>query len=49
VGGSVPATEHSVMCMGTKDNEIATFERLIEKYIHQELFLSFQILGIFGK
>jgi nicotinamide phosphoribosyltransferase len=31
VGGSVPATEHSVMCMGTKDNEIATFERLIEK------------------
>jgi nicotinamide phosphoribosyltransferase len=29
VGGSVPATEHSVMCMGTKDNEIATFERLI--------------------
>ncbi len=31
VGGSVPATEHSVMCMGTKDNEIASFERLIEK------------------
>jgi nicotinamide phosphoribosyltransferase len=31
VGGSVPATEHSVMCMGTKDNEIETFERLIEK------------------
>ncbi len=31
IGGSVPATEHSVMCMGTKDNEIATFERLIEK------------------
>lgn len=29
IGGSVPATEHSVMCMGTKDNEIATFERLI--------------------
>ncbi len=29
VGGSVPATEHSVMCMGTKDNEIGTFERLI--------------------
>lgn len=31
IGGSVPATEHSVMCMGTKDNEIGTFERLIEE------------------
>jgi nicotinamide phosphoribosyltransferase len=29
VGVSVPATEHSVMCMGTKDNEIETFKRLI--------------------
>lgn len=29
VGGSVPATEHSVMCMGTKDGEVETFERLI--------------------
>ena len=29
IGGSVPATEHSVMCMGTKDGEIETFERLI--------------------
>lgn len=29
VGGSVPATEHSVMCMGTEENEISTFERLI--------------------
>ncbi|MEO5893580.1 MAG: nicotinate phosphoribosyltransferase [Ferruginibacter sp.] len=29
IGGSVPATEHSVMCMGTEDNEIETFERLI--------------------
>lgn len=29
IGGSVPATEHSVMCMGTQDNEIDTFERLI--------------------
>lgn len=29
IGGSVPATEHSVMCMGTKDNEIGTFQRLI--------------------
>lgn len=31
VGGSVPATEHSVMCMGTADGEIETFERLISK------------------
>lgn len=29
VGGSVPATEHSVMCMGTQDGEINTFKRLI--------------------
>ena len=29
IGGSVPATEHSVMCMGTQDGEIKTFERLI--------------------
>ena len=29
IGGSVPATEHSVMCMGEKENEIDTFRRLI--------------------
>lgn len=29
VGGSVPATEHSVMCMGTEDGEYNTFKRLI--------------------
>jgi nicotinamide phosphoribosyltransferase len=29
VGGSVPATEHSVMCMGLQDGEFKTFERLI--------------------
>ena len=29
VGGSVPATEHSVMCMGGQDNEIDTFKRLL--------------------
>ena len=29
VGVSVPATEHSVMCMGTKESEIETFKRLI--------------------
>lgn len=31
VGGSVPATEHSVMCMGTQDGEINTFKRLIRE------------------
>ena len=29
VGVSVPATEHSVMCMGTKGDELGTFRRLI--------------------
>lgn len=29
VGVSIPATEHSVMSMGTKDDEIGTFKRLI--------------------
>lgn len=32
VGASVPATEHSVMCMGTKDDEIGTFKRLLDIY-----------------
>ena len=32
VGGSVPATEHSVMCMGEKDSEIDTFKYLLSKY-----------------
>lgn len=32
VGTSVPATEHSVMCMGTKDNEIGTIQRLLTMY-----------------
>lgn len=29
IGGSVPATEHSVMCMGGSEDELATFRRLI--------------------
>lgn len=32
IGASVPATEHSVMCMGTKDGEIETFSRLLDTY-----------------
>lgn len=31
IGGSVAATEHSVMCMGTDEGEFETFERLITK------------------
>lgn len=30
IGGSVPATEHSVMCCGEKDGELETFRRLIQ-------------------
>lgn len=30
IGGSVPATEHSVMCAGTQESEKETFRRLIE-------------------
>jgi len=29
IGTSIPATEHSVMSMGTKDDEIGTFKKLI--------------------
>lgn len=29
IGGSVPATEHSVMCMGGEANEFETYERLL--------------------
>ncbi len=32
VGGSVPATEHSVMCAGGKEDEIETFRRLLNTY-----------------
>jgi len=31
IGGSVPATEHSVMSMGTQDGEIETFLRLVRE------------------
>lgn len=32
IGASVPATEHSVMCMGTKEAEVDTFRRLLKTY-----------------
>lgn len=31
IGGSVPATEHSVMCLGGQETEFETYERLITK------------------
>lgn len=31
IAGTVPATEHSVMCAGIKENELDTFKRLITK------------------
>lgn len=31
-GGSVPATEHSVMCMGGENDELETFRRLVTQY-----------------
>lgn len=32
LGGSVPATEHSVMCAGGQSDELGTFKRLIEQF-----------------
>ena len=32
VAGSVPATEHSVMCAGGKEDEVTTFKRLLDTY-----------------
>jgi nicotinamide phosphoribosyltransferase len=32
IGGSVNATEHSVMCAGGKDGEYATYDRLLTKF-----------------
>ncbi|NQZ74689.1 MAG: nicotinate phosphoribosyltransferase [Ekhidna sp.] len=32
VGASVPATEHSVMCMGGEETEFETYERLLDVY-----------------
>ena len=31
IGGSVPATEHSVMCMGSEEGEVETFRRLLSE------------------
>jgi nicotinamide phosphoribosyltransferase len=39
VGGSVPATEHSVMCLGSKETEFETYKRLISK-VYPKGFIS---------
>lgn len=39
IGASIPATEHSVMCMGQQDAEIETFRRLITE-VHPHGFVS---------
>lgn len=39
IGCSIPATEHSVMCAGGKDDELETFRRLIED-LYPDGFLS---------
>lgn len=35
IGASVPATEHSVMCMGTKEGELETFNKLLDLYANE--------------
>ncbi|WP_058910349.1 nicotinate phosphoribosyltransferase [Entomohabitans teleogrylli] len=39
IGASIPATEHSVMCMGQQETEIETFRRLIAE-VHPRGFVS---------
>jgi len=39
IGGSIPATEHSVMCAGGSENELETFRRLITE-VYPSGFLS---------
>lgn len=45
IGGSVAATEHSVMCAGGKESELETFERLIDTYPGDDPE-GFQILSV---
>lgn len=53
IGASVPATEHSVMCMGTKEDEITTFRRLLRLYptgilsIVSDTWNLWKVLGVF--
>ena len=56
IGVSVPATEHSVMCMGTQDDELSTFRRLVEDLyptgivsIVSDTWDFWQVLTVFAK
>lgn len=49
IAGSIPATEHSVMCMGEEQGEIATFRRLITELYPTASFPSSRIPGITGR
>lgn len=46
IGGSVAATEHSVMCAGGKETELETFRRLIQDVYPGDNPEGFQILSI---
>jgi len=46
IGGSVAATEHSVMCAGGKETELETFRRLIHDIYPGDDPEAFQILSI---
>jgi nicotinamide phosphoribosyltransferase len=48
VGTSVPATEHSVMCMGTKEGEIDTLKRLLTLYPKGILSVVYDTWDLFG-
>ena len=56
IGGSVPATEHSVMAMGSKEAEIETFRRLITEIypagvvsIVSDTWDFWQVITVFSK
>ncbi len=48
IGASVPATEHSVMCMGTKEGELDTLKRLLKLYPTGILSVVYDTWDLFG-
>lgn len=48
IGASVPATEHSVMCMGTKEGELDTLKRLLRLYPTGILSVVYDTWDLFG-
>lgn len=49
IGGSVAATEHSVMCMGTTEGELGTFRRLICEVYPKGILSIVSDTWIYGK